>query len=165
MTWLDEIQDLSALIGGILSIVHPTLYQVGLQAFKHLASDTSTVQEHNRYLQILKLWTTPFSGMSVISNRETPIHRDVQSRHSWYDILLTLGDYSNGRIELPSLGVRLQYDPGTVVALAGKVVPHGVPECDGNRVCLAYFMRNNVHERAGVPIGSWMTSDTYKDVL
>jgi Oxygenase domain of the 2OGFeDO superfamily len=165
VAWLESIKELSALIGGILSIIHPDLYKAGIEAFDQLAHDHSKVQEHDEYLQLLQYWTTPFSGMSIISNRETPIHQDVQTRDSWYDVLLTVGDYSNGRVELPTFGVRLQYDPGTIVALSGKVVPHGVPKCDGNRVCLAYFMRKNVHERAGVHAASWMTADRYNGIL
>jgi hypothetical protein len=161
MTWLTEMTETSALIGGILSIVHPELYQAGMEALKKLSEDPFLVVKHARYMEIYQHWSSAFSGISVITNRETPIHRDLQARHQWYDVLVTLGEYTDGRMELPSLGIRLEYNPGTVVALAGKMIPHGVCQCDGERVCLAYFMRDNVHERAGVHAPDWMTTGTY----
>lgn len=129
-----------------------------------MLANPSTVKDHDNVTQALKFWTSPFSGISVISNRETPVHRDVNGRHPWYDILATFGQYSKGHLELPGLGYRLQYNPGTVVALAGKVVRHGVPRVQGNRVCMAYYMRNKVHEWLGVRSASWMNREIYQPV-
>jgi hypothetical protein len=165
MAWLQTVRELSALIGGILSVIHPELFQIGMAVFENLAADHTKVQEHDFYLEILNFWLSGFSGMSVISNRESPKHRDVQARHSWYDILATFGMYSDGRMELPSLGVRLEYNPGALVALAGRTVPHGVAPCAGSRFCLAYFMRDNVHERAGVPTVPWMNMQMYEGAM
>jgi len=81
--------------------------------------------------------------------------------HAWFDVLATFGEYTDGRMELPSLGVRLEYNPGTMVALAGRVVPHGVAESKGKRVCLAYFMRDRVQEKAGVRAAGWANLDAY----
>jgi hypothetical protein len=98
----------------------------------------------------------------VISGRSTPPHRDGNSRYSWYDLLVTLGEYQNCRLRLPGVGVSFEYGPGTVVGLCGMVLEHEVPDFEGERVCYAYFMRDNVHEWAGVrPPGDWMDRDYY----
>lgn len=80
------------------------------------------------------------------------------------DLMVTIGDYDLGRLELPGLGLRLAYNPRTVVALLGKVVAHGAAEVVGDRACLAYYMRNGVHERLGIPAGSWMNVSMYDSI-
>jgi hypothetical protein len=89
------------------------------------------------------------------------MHRDIQARKPWYDILATFGDYKDGKMELPNLGIQLEYNPGTIVGLAGKVVQHGVAHCTGNRVCLAYYMRDTVHKRARIKAPGWMNGSVY----
>ena len=54
-------------------------------------------------------------------------------------------------MELPGLGISLEYSPGTVVGILGRLVEHGVPGFEEDRVCHAYFMRDDVHEWANVP--------------
>lgn len=86
----------------------------------------------------------------------------VTERHSWYVRLLTLGNYELGRFEVPGIGLRLAYDPGTIVAVAGKTIAHGVSPCEGDRVCITYFMRDGVHEQLGIRAGGWMNINYYK---
>ena len=44
-----------------------------------------------------------------------------------------------------------------MVGIASKVITHGAGKVSGDRICLAYFMRNKVLERLGVSAGTWMT--------
>ena len=89
------------------------------------------------------------------------VHRDNSSRPECFDMLLTLGNYDDGEIVFPNLGVWLRYNPGTLVALSGKLIQHGVEEVDGDRVCLAFYMKDNVHERLNVPPTAWMTQEMH----
>ena len=75
------------------------------------------------------------------------------------DMLLTYGPYHGARMELRSLGVRLSYEPGTIVAICGKVVPHAVSDCTGERAGIAYYMRDNVHTCLNIPAGTWMNTN------
>jgi hypothetical protein len=145
-----------AFLGGILSIIHPELYQLGREAIVQLAETQESITGHEDLPAILREWASPFSAMSVISNRESPCHRDMSGRNPWYDMLVTTGNYSHGRLELPGIGVRLSYDPRTVVALASRLLVHGAAEIKGDRACFALYMRNNVHERLGIRAGNWM---------
>jgi hypothetical protein len=99
---------------------------------------------------------------SQILTECTACHRDNSSRPEAYDLLATLGSYHSGKMKLPGLGLILDYNPGTVVALSGRIVLHEVPEVVGNRVCLAYYMRDNVHERHQVPVLGWMNIFKYQ---
>jgi Oxygenase domain of the 2OGFeDO superfamily len=157
LDWLDAISESNAILSAILAVIHPNLYDAGWQTTKCLR-DTPEICPQD----VLSKWASVLSGVAVISNRSTLPHRDGSSRNNWYDILVTLGRYRNCNLELPGLGISLEYGPGTVVGISGKVVEHAVPGFEGDRVCYAYFMRNNVHEWAKVPGSDWMRTKYYE---
>lgn len=145
------------ILSAILAVIHPTQYDLGREVFKRLRESPGIVRQ-----DVLSSWTSVFNGVAVISGRSTPVHRDGKSRHGWYDLLVTLGEYQNCQLELPGVGVSLEYGPGTVVGLCGMVLEHEVPDFEGKRLCYAYFMRDSVHEWAEVPPGDWMSREYYK---
>ena len=144
----------SALIGGILSIVHPKLYEAGKEAIVYLDEHPDMADCPERLRQLLQLWSAPFHGLSVISNRVTPVHRNINGGKKWMDILVALGDYTEGWLELPGVGIRFEYLPGTVVAISGWVIAHSA-DCDGDRACIAYYMREKVQARLGLSHPDW----------
>lgn len=148
MNWLDSMRDTDLLLNGIMRVIHPEQYQMGQQSKQALAG-------HGVDLEVLLHWNSMFDAIQVISNRESPTHRDQNSLAPWYDMLLTVGPYTNGIMKMPSIGIKLQYNPGTIVALSGRLVSHGVSRVDGERVCIAYFMRKNVQERLGSKKATW----------
>ena len=77
-------------------------------------------------------------------------------------MLVTLGSYQNCELDLLGLGISLEYGPGTVVGISENVLEHGVPHFEGDRVCYAYFIRNNVHEWANIPASDWMYTKYYE---
>jgi hypothetical protein len=115
--------------------------------------------------EAIRRWPSVFSGMQLIANRTTPEHRDFKSQPEWYDILATIGPYTDAWMTVPNIGVQLKYDSGTVIGLGGRVLQHAVPSFKGERVCYADFMRSNVHERMRVCNSGWSTVkgivDTY----
>jgi hypothetical protein len=60
-----------------------------------------------------------------------------------------LGRYQKCNLHMPGLGLFLDYGPDTVVGLSGMALEHAVPKVRGERVCYAYFMRNDVHVWVG----------------
>ena len=63
-------------------------------------------------------------------NRETITHQDIKGYRESFDMLVTIGDYSEGWLHLPGLGFSLIYNPGTLVAISGNILAHGVcPIC------------------------------------
>jgi hypothetical protein len=157
LEWLDAISESNAIFSAILAVIHPRLYDAGRQTIKRLR-DTPEVDSPD----VLGRWASVFNGVAVISNRCTPLHRDAGARLNWYDILATLGTYRNCDLKLPGLGISLEYGPGTVVGILGKVLEHEVPMVKGDRVCYAYFMKDNVHEWAKVPASDWMHTKYYE---
>jgi hypothetical protein len=160
--WLSETAESFALMGALLHVVHPELYEAGRQIFRKLLEDPSQIKEGSAAKDVLKFWTSPFSGYNLISNRETPFHRDNFSRVAWYDLLTTLGPESHTRLLLPNIGIEMDYGPGTIVALGGTVLRHGVPMSEGNRLCIAQYMRDNVFNKLGIMAPGWMTVSVYE---
>jgi len=81
LRWLADMEDIMALIGGIMSIVQPELYTMGRQALEQLANHKDDLlPTHAEYLwEVLEKWWAPVNAITVVSNRETPLHWDLGS--------------------------------------------------------------------------------------
>jgi len=157
MHWLNQIAESNAISSAILAVIHPHLYAAGQQALKHLQHSPEIEQQ-----DVLNRWNSVFSGISVIFNGNVQAHRDTQSRHNWYDLLISLGSYQGCNLLLPGVGLSLDYSPGTIVGLSGMALQHEVTQFEGESVSFAHFMRDRVHEWARVPGGSWMKTNYYE---
>ena len=98
----------------------------------------------------LEHWLTVYTNLLMMSNWQTPLHWDPQSRSNWYD-LTNVGKYDNCFLHIPTLGVQLEYRPGTIVDFSGRLLRHVVIEEGGDQCCLAYYMWDNIHNWLGVP--------------
>ena len=145
----------STLLSSILRVIHPDLFVMGLETMRKMGKEADPGD-------VLQLWYSVFNGVQIISNRETPVHRDHNSRWEWYDLLTTVGPYQNTVLEFPGLGLRFEYETGTVLGVCGRLIRHGVSEADGERVCVAYFMRENVQKRLGTKYANWSNWDSYR---
>ena len=145
------------ILSAILGIIHLQLYQAGQETLNCLRQNPKI-----KYQDVLQKWTSVFNSVSVICNHTSLVHQDSESWHYWYDLLATLGPYQNCNLELPGLGLSLEYGLDAVVGLSGMILEYEVALFDGERACYAYFMKDNIHEWAGVPGGTWMKTDCYE---
>ena len=159
--WLAETAESFAVMGAFLNIANPELYRAGRKVFFEIMKNPGVIAEGDAVLAVLKYWTSPFSGYGLISNCVTPAHRDNNSQGQWYDFLTTIGPYSGSRLIIDNLGLEFEYESGTMVALLGKLLRHGIKEPEGNRICLAQYMRDNVHHRMGIESPGWMSVARY----
>ena len=75
---------------------------------------------------------------------------------------LVVGHTQSVFLEVQELGLGLSYTPGTGVLIAGKVLRHGVDTWEGGeRICLARFIKDSVHDRLGQPRPSWVLHENY----
>ncbi len=74
--WLKKQVRGSALIGGILSIVHPELFTAGVNSLKAMNETSDLICKGHRLAAVLRIWSSPFTAITTISNRDTPFHRD-----------------------------------------------------------------------------------------
>ena len=130
-TWIEEVVESFALIGVFLMIVHPKLYITGWKVFFEIMCNPAVIKEGDTVIEVLKYWTSPFSGYGLVSNCVTPCHQDNNSQGQWYDFLTTISPYSGGRLVIYNLGLEFVYELGTMVALLGKLLQHGVMVPEG----------------------------------
>ncbi|KAJ3526410.1 hypothetical protein NMY22_g10176 [Coprinellus aureogranulatus] len=139
----DEI-DTNALIGALLAIVHPELFEMQVDVMARLKNGEIAVKHDDAMAKVLEYWSSPFTGFALISNRETPFHRDTLGGRLLYDVVATFGRYRGGRFAVPLFGSRFAYGPGTVFVLPGFLFEHGASRVTGDRVCFANFFKPNV---------------------
>ncbi|KAG1791133.1 uncharacterized protein BJ212DRAFT_1294046 [Suillus subaureus] len=109
--------------------------------------------------ETLQYWASMFNSLSVISNQETPNHRDHLSIPECFNILTTVGNYSNAWMSMPSLQLEFRYDLGCMIAFSGRIVRHGVHAVEGDWIAWAWYMRDSVHVYARVPSCGWARVD------
>ena len=86
--------------------------------------------------------------MAIIVNRSTLPRRDYNWMNSCYDLLMTAGDYTDCYLDIDELNMKVQYLPGSIVAICGKPFRHTVDKWNGgDRICIAHFFRRNVFYR------------------
>ncbi|KZV61152.1 hypothetical protein PENSPDRAFT_593158, partial [Peniophora sp. CONT] len=133
--WLAANFETGILSSIALAIAHPGQYRETRVALGHLAEMPDF--EHH-----MKNWAFAFNVVTVIANRMTPGHRDRASGGvTFYDLLLTIGGGRRTVLSMPGLGVRLQYDSGTVALFSGYQHLHEVSEFLEERVCVACYAR------------------------
>ena len=67
-----------------------------------------------------------------------------------------VGNYTGLDFAIPTIKHWLQYDPGTVIALLGQMLEHGVSQVEGEWGVLSYYMQDNAHEYIDVSCCNYM---------
>ena len=65
LQWLGETSESFALMGALLSIVHLELYEIRREVLNKMADHPEMVKDGEDVLEVLQLWTTPFSGYGL----------------------------------------------------------------------------------------------------
>ena len=107
------------------------------------------LRAQDEFHEVMEMWSSGFSGVQAISNRECPWHRDNKFQSEWYDLLTTIGPYNMAICDIPGVGMQFEYLSGTVIGLGGRILRHRVSAADSERICLAYYMREAVLQRLG----------------
>lgn len=154
--WLIAMAESATLLSSMVRVIHPEMFEMGMKTMNRMGMRPDLAE-------VLRLWYSVFNGVQVISNRETPVHRDHNSRWEWYDLLTTVGPYTKAILEFPGVGLRFWYGSGTVLGFCGRVIRHGVSEADGDRICVAYYMRENVQARLETKYADWSKWDIYRN--
>ena len=155
--YLHKDHESLSLLGAVLALIHPQLAAIGLSVLRGFQKNLIHTRTTKNLGPVRLLYPSPSTAFSIISNRETPLHRDGKGYSPYYDIITTLGDYTDGRLEVPGVGLRFKYNPGTIVGICGKVLAHGVGAVNGDRFChVQYFHRRVLDVIAEkYPVNQW----------
>ena len=152
---------LDILSDAITALVAPQQYDYGLAAMICLKAGDHL----DRWHPVIDHWHSSWSGSSIIVNRKTPFHRDPGAAPSEYDLLFSGGTHTKCSFEVRELGLKLPYLPGSVVALTGKVLRHGVDSWEGGeRICHARFVKDSIRDRMGQPRPDWVCHEDYFEI-
>jgi len=158
--WLHCCETGIAVLGGILNVMHPALYQAGIDTMQKLAASSNKIKKGHLLKDILKIWASPYGVINIISNQQTPVHRDNGSSYSCMDTLVTVGDYQDGTFEIPGLGIDLRYAPGTIIGISSRILRHGA-KYKRDRACIAFYMKESVMSTVGISSSTWMNISSY----
>lgn len=156
--FLDTAKDAFSIVSGVLYIIHPEQYQMG-------RSIQDQMIRRNRCASTVRNWPSVMSALSVISNRETPYHRDNQSRMPWFDILTSVGPYTIAPLYLSPFRFRVNNTPGSICAFSGMAMRHAVRKCQLSRISFAWYMREYVRDGEFVHPAGWMVQSVYRDLI
>ena len=129
-------QETTQRLNALLAIIHPELYAAGKWVMQTLREDDEILDLHEG----LEHWHSVFTVITLITIRESPLHRDPKTNIRWYDLMLTVGDYNEAILELSAFSLRLLYNPRSICFISGKLVRHGVSSTKGIRICYGYYM-------------------------
>ena len=163
LKWLDQNQSTNMLVGAILMVLQPDLYEIGCKVLAELAADPDIVKNSEHLSSPLSKWNLPFNSISIYSHRTTPLHRDTLGRNEWMDLMLALGYYEHGRLELSGLNIAFKYDPGTIVAFSGKLMQYGMI-CNGEHAYIAYSMVDHVLDRLHQRVVPWENMAKFRSI-
>lgn len=157
---MDNISNSEILIDSVLALCHPEQYRIGMEAIGKLKFETDEWHPN------VGLWPSAFSGIGVIVNRVTPAHRDRGASAPVFDLLASMGLHKSATISLPDVQADLSYGPGTILLVCGRVLRHEVQIWDGGeRICVAHYMRDNVHNRLGLQRPDWVYTNMYYSLM
>ncbi|TEB34688.1 hypothetical protein FA13DRAFT_1598553, partial [Coprinellus micaceus] len=141
IAFLQETHVAAGIVGAMLSIIHPEVYEAHLLVLLEMHRMRNCLADPEFTKAVFEDWQSPFSAFAIIANRETEFHRDNKGRPMLPDVLSMYGSYQRGRLEIPLLGARFVYNPGTNVVFPGYMMEHGASKTDGERVCIASLLR------------------------
>ncbi|KAJ3547379.1 hypothetical protein NMY22_g1668 [Coprinellus aureogranulatus] len=147
-----------SLIGSLLGVLHPEFYNQQMEVYEQMNDHPERHTAEPELTQsLLDDWYTPFDGFALVANHEGESERHSNGGLFCMDILGAFGSYRGGRLEVPLLGRRFVYNPGTAFALPGSLFEHGASRVDGERICLTSFMKPAV--------GRGILGDRWQDIL
>ncbi|KAG2056180.1 hypothetical protein BDR06DRAFT_848289, partial [Suillus hirtellus] len=145
--WLKAISGTEFCFNAITAIIAPELFEAGSAAVSKVVNVT---RQPKKPVPVSE-WPSIFTGMELIANRITLSHRDAGGARSHYDLLASLGIWHDATFSIKDLNAELDYFPGTLAFIAGKVLEDSVgPWKIGERFVVAHFMKDKVHDRVGV---------------
>ncbi|TEB23866.1 hypothetical protein FA13DRAFT_1575378, partial [Coprinellus micaceus] len=141
LQFLRDTQEVAALLGAILSLIHPALFAQGMELMKTLYKNPHDLRYPDLVLDTLAIWASPFTALSIISNRSTPMHHNTLGGMNCFDAVMSWGEYENGRFKIPAAGMTFRYDSGTTIYLDTQTFRHGASAVVGECFCFVLFFR------------------------
>ncbi|KAI5982968.1 hypothetical protein EDD15DRAFT_2202449 [Pisolithus albus] len=108
--WVNDMSEFHSLLSGTLSVIHLRMYEAGCEVLIRL-NDLANRRDDADMRSILPIWSSVYNSVSIMVNRTTPYHIDINGREPWLDMLVTVSEYQPLDFVIPTLELRLRYMP------------------------------------------------------
>jgi hypothetical protein len=133
-----ELRYLSHRVNEVIRCVDPDFYENCLK-----------LRERFRRLPFLQALSSidplVVEGREALFNRESPEHTDSSDPPWSLAVLVALGNFRGGDVNMKQLGLTVRMEPGDVVVLRGRVIKHGILAwVGGQRICIPHFTHTSL---------------------
>ena len=82
--WVKSMERTTAFLGGVLAAAHPATFATGMKCVEAIGTGKKVAKTENLE-ELMEIWSSPFTTMSLMSNRDSPQHRDTSATHICMD--------------------------------------------------------------------------------
>jgi len=133
------LQLLSHRINAVLEYTDPTHYKEAIKVNEALS------REFPGFRALTVIDPLVYEGREIIFNRVSGLHMDGQDPPLSWAILAAFGNFTGGRVYIQSLNLFIRYEPGDVIAIRGRVLPHQIADdFIGQRITIPHFTHASV---------------------
>ena len=133
-----DLAILSHRVNAILEFADPQHYENVKALHKELCERSSAYQALSAIDPLL------YQGREILFNRISGLHRDTQDPPLAWAILAALGNFVGGDVYIPHLRLRMRLQPGDIIILRGRVLPHEILMFTGQRISIPHFTHSSV---------------------
>jgi hypothetical protein len=142
---LKDLEILSHRVNAILEFIDPDHYKEVKKFNAELLKHVSGAEALSGMDPLL------YEGREVIFNRESAEHIDLQDPPFGWAILCAFGDSTGGWVHFRHTGLWARYDPGDILAIRGRIMPHSVSKIiSGTRISIPHFTHASVWRSFGM---------------
>jgi hypothetical protein len=113
LSWVEQISPVEELLDKLVSTISPKLHQAVSEAMEKVKWNQLPIGSkswpQDKIVEVARAWPGAMPGISVISNRDSVCHLDVNGHKAWYDFLVAAGTYKGCWFRLPDLDLQLEY--------------------------------------------------------
>ena len=149
-TYLTSMKEAGALLSIILALTQPHIFETAFQVIEALHLGTISTGNPEVVKKALANWSFPFTDLTILSNRESPLHRDRHRPFTAFDVMTTFGDYEHGRFIVPDLNRKFEFNGGSAMVGCTKLFEHGVARTAGQRIELVGGFRPSMLKRCSI---------------
>ncbi|KAH6888766.1 hypothetical protein BKA70DRAFT_1235297 [Coprinopsis sp. MPI-PUGE-AT-0042] len=149
LKYLKEMNESTSVLAAITALIQPQIFEAGFQVVEGIFQGTILSRLPDYTKSCIERWASPFSTLTLISGRETPLNRDHHCPNDAYPIMATIGDYSDARLASHLLGRTFNYESGTVVA-GSPALEFGISTTNGPRLDIIGTFRRSAISRCNL---------------
>lgn len=127
----------------VLQHIDPSHYEKAVEVHDLARAEASS------YDALSSIDPLVYEGREILYNRQSGLHTDSQDPPLAWALLFAFGEHQGGYVFLPHLGLRVRLQPGDVVPLRGRVVPHQIEEWVGQRITIPHFTHSSLWRALG----------------